>query len=60
MQAKKAVNNSSSIHRPAFDWSNVVLHLLLPLAGVLAALLIGALMLVILKANPIAAYAGAG
>ena len=57
MQAKKAVGNSSSLHRPAFDWSNVVLHLLLPLAGVLAALLIGALMLVILKANPIAAYA---
>ena len=56
MQAKKAVNSSSSIHRPVFDWSNVVLHLLLPLAGVLAALLIGALMLIILKANPVAAY----
>jgi len=56
MQAKKAVNSSSSVHRPVFDWSNVVLHLLLPLAGVLAALLIGALMLIILKANPVAAY----
>ncbi len=57
MQIKKAANKPLSLRRPAFDWSNVVLHFLLPLAGVLAALLIGAVMLIILKADPIAAYA---
>jgi ABC-type uncharacterized transport system permease subunit len=57
MQDKKAVNNSISLHRLGFDWSSIVFNFLLPLAGVLVALLIGALMLVILKVNPIAAYA---
>ena len=46
-----------SIQRPGFDWANIVLNIFLPVAGVLVALLIGALMLVILKADPIAAYA---
>ncbi len=55
MPAKKAASNSAS-QRPMFDWGNVVLHILLPLTGVLIALLIGAVMLVILNANPIAAY----
>lgn len=54
MRAKKAVDNLPD--RQAFDWSNVVLHLLLPLAGVLVALLLGAVMLALLHANPIAAY----
>lgn len=55
MQAKKAGDNPSN--RQVFDWSNVVLHLLLPLAGVLVALLLGAVMLAILHTDPIAAYA---
>ena len=56
MQARKAVDKSSSLQRQPFDWSNVVLHLLLPLGGVLAALVIGGIMLAILKVNPISAY----
>ena len=56
MQARKAVDKPSSLQRQPFDWSNVVLHLLLPLGGVLAALVIGGIMLAILKVNPITAY----
>ena len=54
---KKGDKDFLSFHRPGFDWANIVLNIFLPVAGVLVALLIGALMLVILKANPIAAYA---
>ena len=56
MRAKSNAGNSTSIHRPAFDSANLVLHILLPLAGVVVALLIGALMLMVLKADPIKAY----
>jgi len=42
--------------RPGFDWSKLVLNLALPVGGVLVALLIGAIMLLALKANPIVAY----
>jgi len=56
MQAKKTVGTSSSLHRPAFDWGNIVLNILLPVAGVLVALGISAVMLVFLKANPLTAY----
>ncbi|HVN15571.1 MAG TPA: ABC transporter permease [Anaerolineales bacterium] len=56
MPAKKAASDSAPLHRTGFDWGNVVLHILLPLAGVLVALLIGAIMLVILKVDPISAY----
>ena len=43
--------------RSEFDWSNIGMNIMLPAAGVLAALLIGAIMLLILKADPVAAYA---
>ncbi len=43
--------------RPATDWSGLALKVLLPMAGVVVALAIGAIMLVVLKADPIAAYA---
>ena len=56
MPAKNHASSATSLHRPAFDWGNIVLHILLPVAGVLVALLVGALMLVILKADPIVAY----
>lgn len=56
MSATNKARGSTPLNRPAFDWGNIVLHILLPLAGVLVALLIGAVMLVILKADPIAAY----
>jgi simple sugar transport system permease protein len=45
------------LHAPAFDWSRIALNVLLPALGVIFALLLGAVMLVILKADPIAAYA---
>jgi len=38
------------------DWSRIALNVLLPLVGVLFALLAGAVLLVILRANPLAAY----
>jgi simple sugar transport system permease protein len=56
MAAKTDASSATSLHRPAFDWGNTALRILLPLAGVLFALFIGAIMLVILKADPIAAY----
>lgn len=40
-----------------FDFSGVFFNALLPLAGMLIALLIGAIMLLILKVNPLTAYA---
>ncbi len=57
MPANKTASSPAFLRRPAFDWSNIVLHVLLPLGGVLVALLIGAVMLMVLKADPIAAYA---
>jgi ABC-type uncharacterized transport system permease subunit len=56
MQTNKAARNSLAFHPPAFDWSNIVLHLFLPLGGIVVALLIGAVMLLILKVNPLVAY----
>jgi general nucleoside transport system permease protein len=38
------------------DWRKVALNIVMPLAGVVAALLLGALMLLALKVDPIAAY----
>jgi general nucleoside transport system permease protein len=38
------------------DWGKIALNVLMPLAGVIAALLIGALMLLALKVNPVTAY----
>ncbi len=43
-------------HRPAIGWSNIAIHVLLPLGGVLVALIIGAIMLVVLGADPFRAY----
>jgi simple sugar transport system permease protein len=42
---------------PVINWSRIGLNVLLPALGVIFALLLGAVMLVILKANPLAAYA---
>lgn len=56
MPVKNNASSASIPKRPTFDWNNIVLNILLPLAGVFGALLIGALMLFVLKADPIAAY----
>lgn len=42
--------------KSAFDWSKVVLNVLLPFAGVAVALILGAVLLLFLGANPIAAF----
>jgi simple sugar transport system permease protein len=43
--------------RPKFDWAKVALNVLLPVAGVFAALFVGAAMLLALRVNPFTAYA---
>jgi ABC-type uncharacterized transport system permease subunit len=43
--------------RPGPDWSSIALNVLLPMGGVVVALALGAIMLVLLKADPLAAYA---
>ncbi len=57
MPPKKAAGEMKTQNRPALDWASIALHILLPFAGVLVALLIGAAMLAILGANPVSAYA---
>ncbi|MGA2762901.1 MAG: ABC transporter permease [Spirochaetia bacterium] len=42
---------------PTIDLSRIALNVLLPVVGVAFALILGAIMLVILKANPLSAYA---
>jgi general nucleoside transport system permease protein len=42
--------------RPSLEWSGIALKVLLPIGGVIVALAVGALMLALLKANPLAAY----
>ncbi len=57
MTARNAEIERGTVRRPAFDWGSIAFNVLLPFAGVVVALLISAVMLLILKANPIAAYA---
>ena len=52
-----AVHSASSRFASRVEWSRIVLNVLLPLVGVIVALVLGAVMLVILKADPLAAYA---
>ncbi|MEI6876977.1 MAG: ABC transporter permease [Spirochaetota bacterium] len=42
--------------RPPLDWGKVLLNFLLPVLGVLAALVLAAVMLLLLKVDPLAAY----
>jgi ABC-type uncharacterized transport system permease subunit len=55
-QPAGTADTNVSLHKTGFDWSNVVLHVLLPLSGVLIALLFGVVILLALGADPIAAY----
>jgi general nucleoside transport system permease protein len=48
---------SAMSDRRSFDWGRLVLDLAMPLAGLAAALCVGALMLLALKVNPLQAYA---
>ena len=53
----KLAPRTRMLRAPNVDWSRVALNVLLPALGVVFALLLGAVMLLILKADPIAAYA---
>lgn len=57
MTARNADIRPESLRRPSFDWGTIAFNVLLPISGVVVALLISAVMLIILKADPLAAYA---
>jgi len=57
MSSDIAEETSVSSRRLAFDWKGAGLRLALPAAAMLGALMIGAVMLLMLKANPLTAYA---
>ena len=50
-------NDEKAVRARRFDFSGLFFNALLPLAGMLVALLVGAIMLLILKVNPLTAYA---
>jgi general nucleoside transport system permease protein len=56
MLPTKGDRNLVLLHKPAFDWTSIVLNIFLPVGGVLVALFLGAIMLLILKVNPLTAY----
>lgn len=56
MPSKIAATTVELFGGPSLDWRKIALNVVLPIVGVLVALLFGAVMLVILKANPLAAY----
>ena len=49
--------DEKAVRTRRLDWTDVIFNALLPLAGMLLALLIGAVMLLFLKVNPLTAYA---
>ncbi len=53
----KSVSSLRASGGTAFDWRDVAINVALPLLAMLAALVIGAVMLLFLKASPITAYA---
>lgn len=56
MPAVAEQKSRGPLMRSRFDWSKVVLNVLLPFAGVIVALAFGAVLLVLLKANPLEAF----
>src|SRR5512135_2342365 len=56
MAVKNDAARLVSLRRPTFDWGSIIPNVVLPVAGVLVALLISAVMLILLKVDPIAAY----
>jgi ABC-type uncharacterized transport system permease subunit len=57
MQSTGPANSSRSARRLSIDWQEVAFQAAMPILAMLAALLIGAVMLLLLKANPLEAYA---
>lgn len=52
-----SVKDEKTVRTRRFEFSGLFINALMPLAGMLLALLIGAVMLIILKVNPLKAYA---
>jgi ABC-type uncharacterized transport system permease subunit len=57
MRSTGPANSSRSARRLSIDWQEVAFQAAMPILAMLAALLIGAVMLLLLKANPLEAYA---
>ena len=57
MQSAAPANSSRSACWLSIDWQAVAFQAAMPILAMLAALLIGAVMLLLLKANPLEAYA---
>ena len=57
MPTETAVVPASSLRRFKFDWKDTLFRAALPILAMLAALLIGAVMLLLLDVNPFTAYA---
>jgi general nucleoside transport system permease protein len=51
-----AIKDNQKNHGFNLDWTNFALNIVLPVSGVVVALLIGAILLLFLKVNPITAY----
>lgn len=56
MPPDTATKNPSSPPKPAFDFAGLLIRAASPVLAILIALLIGAVMLVLLRANPLTAY----
>lgn len=57
MPAERSISpEKASLHKTV-DWGAIMVNVALPFAGVIVALAVGAIMLLLLKADPIAAYA---
>ena len=52
-----ATHTQRRLRKPAFDWQGFLLRAASPILAVLAALMVGAVMLLLLGANPLTAYA---
>ncbi len=57
MQSAKPADSPRSARRLSIDWQDAAFKAAMPILAMLAALLIGAAMLLLLKANPLEAYA---
>jgi len=57
MPPDTATKSLPSARKPAFDWQGLLLRVASPVLAILFALLIGAVMLLLLRANPLTAYA---
>jgi len=54
--SERSISPENASSRKAVDWGAIVVNIALPFAGVIVALIVGAVMLLLLKADPIAAY----